>query len=166
MLIDINKAHERILFEQYLNRLTTGKSASQRSLFPQTVTFNPSDFALLEDIRPEIKVLGFDLEDFGKHSIIINGYPSDLSDQDSKHLLEGLIEQYKIFKSELTLPKEEHLARSLARRSAIKPGKILGGDEMNAIIDSLFACKTPNFSPDGQLTFIILDLNQIELLFN
>ncbi len=166
MLVDINKAHERILFENYLNRLSTGKYASQQSLFPQTITFNPSDFALLEDIRDEIKKLGFDIEDFGKNSIIINGYPPDVGDQDEKQVFEGLIEQYKIFKSELTLPKEEHLARSLAHRSAIKPGKFIGGEEMNAIIDNLFACKTPNFSPDGQVTFFILDLNKIETLFN
>ena len=166
MFIDINKAHERILYEKYLKQLETGTNASQQSLFPQTVQLNPTDYALWKDITDEVKALGFDIEDFGGNTVVINGYPMEMFDQDEKQLFEGLIEQYKIFKSELSLPKKERISRSFARRSAIKSGTSLEEHEMHAMIDSLFGSDNPNYSPDGQLIFFILDLNKIEQFFN
>ncbi len=166
MYIDINRSHERILYEKYLKQLDTKRNASQQSLFPQTVQLNPTDYALWQDIKDEVASLGFDIEDFGANTIVINGYPSDINDLDEKQLFEGLIEQYKIFSSELSLPKKERISRSFARRSAIKSGTFLDDKEMLALIDGLFGCDNPNFSPDGQLTFFILDLNKIEQFFN
>jgi len=166
MFIHINRAHERILFERYLDQLETGKNASQQSLFPQTVQLNPTDYSLWKDIKEEVKSLGFDIEDFGGNTIVINGYPMEMHGQDEKKLFEGLIEQYKIFQSELSLPKKERISRSFARRSAIKPGTFITDNEMLSMIDSLFGCKIPNYSPDGQLAFFILDLNKIEQFFN
>jgi len=162
MIMDISRAHERILYEKFMSQINSQVSSSQQSLFPQTLNLNPSDYALLQDIQGEIKSLGFDFDDFGSNSIVINGFPSELSGINEKILFEGLLEQYKINKSELSLDKNENLSRSLAKRSAIKTGEILNHEQMNSIIDNLFACKTPNFSPDGQLIFFILDLSKIE----
>jgi len=166
MLIHISRAHERILFERYLKQLDSGKSASQQSLFPQTVQLNPTDYALWLDIRDEVKALGFDIENFGNNMVIINGYPMDIHDHDEKQLFEGLIEQYKIFNSELSLPKKERISRSFAKRSAMKPGVAINEKEMHSLIDTLFGCDNPNFSPGGQLTFFILDLSKIEQHFH
>jgi DNA mismatch repair protein MutL len=113
-----------------------------------------------------VKALGFAFEDFGPNTIVINGYPSELTGINEKKLFEELLEQYKINKSELSLPKKENLIRALARRTAIRPGTNLTQEEMNALIDNLFACNTPNFAPDGQLIFFILDLNKIDSFFN
>ncbi len=165
ILINIIRAHERILYEKFQNRLQTHVSFTQQALFPQTVTLNPGDFALLQDIREEVKALGFAFEDFGSNSIVINGYPSELTGINEKKLFEELLEQYKINKSELSLPKNENLVRALAKRTAIRPGTKLNPEEMNALIDNLFACSTPNFAPDGRLIFFILDLNKIESFF-
>lgn len=165
ILIDIMRAHERILYEKFQNQLQTHVSLTQQALFPQTVTLNPGDFALLQDIKKEVKALGFDFEDFGSNSIVINGYPSELTGINEKKLFEELLEQYKINKSELSLPKNENLARALAKRTAIRPGVKLTSEEMNALIDNLFACSTPNFAPDGRLIIFILDLNKIESFF-
>ena len=165
ILIDIMRAHERILYEKFQNQLQTHVSLTQQALFHQTVTLNPGDFALLQDIKKEVKALGFDFEDFGSNSIVINGYPSELTGINEKKLFEELLEQYKINKSELSLPKNENLARALAKRTAIRPGVKLTSEEMNALIDNLFACSTPNFAPDGQLIIFILDLNKIESFF-
>ena len=126
---------------------------------------NPSDYALWQDIKEEVEALGFNIEDFGGNTVVINGYPTDLKDQGEKLLFEGLLEQYKIFSSELSLPKKERIARSFARRSAIKAGSGVQKEEMHALIDSLFGCETPKYSPDGQLTFFILDLNKIGQFF-
>lgn len=166
MLIDQEAAHERIQYEKVLRRLEGGQGQSQAFLFPQTLELNPSDFSLVMEIEAEIRALGFDIDQFGKSAIVIKGGPADLSGQNEKALLEGLLEQYKLNQSELSLPRQENLARAMARRSGIKEGQKLSAEEMNALIDQLFACRNPNYAPGGQKTFYILKLEAITALFN
>ncbi len=166
MMIDQQAAHERILYEKYLGHLENKAGASQQCLFPQTVELSLSDFALVRELKEEITALGFAFEVFGKYSIAINGIPTDVISGNEKTLFEGLIEQFKKNKNELTLSTRENLARSLAKRSSIKEGKRLSPEEMNALIGNLFACKNANYSPGGQLTTFLLDLNRISSYFN
>ena len=166
MLIDQEAAHERIQYEKVLRRLESGQGQSQAFLFPQTLELNPADFSLVMEIETEIRALGFDIDQFGKSAIVIKGGPADLSGQNEKALLEGLLEQYKRNQSELSLPRQENLARAMARRSGIKEGQKLSAEEMNALIDQLFACRNPNYAPGGQKTFYILKLEAITALFN
>ncbi|MFA0961474.1 DNA mismatch repair endonuclease MutL [Roseivirga sp. BDSF3-8] len=166
MLIDQQPAHERIMFEKYLETLSSQSGASQQSLFPQTVTLNPSDFSLVMELSDEIHALGFSFEPFGHNALIINGVPADVQGQNEKELFEGLIDQYKDFRSQLSLDKYENLARSMAKRAAVKPGQTLQPEEMRALIDQLFACSNPNYSPDGGQTFALLSMDKIGSFFN
>lgn len=166
MLVDQQAAHERVLFEKFFNNLEERKGASQQTLFPQTVSLNPSDFSLVMDMEEEIQALGFLVEPFGKTDVLVKGIPADLGSGSEKEIFEGLIEQFKKNKSELSIPRRENLARSLAKRTAMKPGKRLGEEEMSGLIDQLFACSNPNYAPNGQRTFFILELSQIENYFN
>ena len=166
MMIDQQAAHERILFEKYFSQLENKSGASQQSLFPQTVTLNPADFALVMELKEEITALGFAFEVFGQNAIVINGTPADITASNEKSLFEGLLEQFKTNKAELSLPVSENLARSIAKRSSIKYGQKLNTEEMSALIDKLFACKNVNYALDGQRTFCILDLNKIASYFN
>jgi DNA mismatch repair protein MutL len=166
MVIDQQFAHERILYEKFLNQLKNKSGESQQDLFPQTVALSPSDFALVLEMEQEISALGFRLEVFGKNTILINGIPTRLSTTGGKALFEGLIEQFKINQSELSIPLQENLARSLARRAGIKTGQKLVKEEMKALIDGLFACATSNYTPDGVPTFFIFELRKIESYFN
>lgn len=162
MLIDQNLAHERILFEKYLARLNGGKGFTQQLIFPQVVTLNPADFAMILEIEHEIRDLGFDFEVFGANAFIIRGIPSEVQDLPEKELFEHFLEQIKDSKAQINLPKKEMLARSLAKRSALKSGKNLSQLEMNALIDSLFACATPGFTPEGKAILTILSLDFLE----
>jgi DNA mismatch repair protein MutL len=166
MILDQQFAHERILYEKFLNQLKNKSAESQQSLFPQAVTLSAADFALVLEMEQEIAALGFRWEIFGKNTLVINGVPSNLIAGTGKELFEGLIEQFKINQSELSVPLKENLARSLAKRAAIKAGQKLVKEEMQAIIDSLFACSTSNYSPDGMPTFFIFELSKIESYFN
>jgi DNA mismatch repair protein MutL len=166
MILDQQVAHERILFEKFLHQLNTKSAESQQSLFPQTITLSASDFALVLEMEREIAALGFRFEVFGKNTLLVNGVPSNLISTREKELFEGLIEQFKINQSELAVPIQENLARSLARRAGIKIGQKLAREEMQALIDGLFACNTPNYSPDGRPTFFIFELNKIESYFS
>lgn len=166
MILDQQLAHERILYEKFLNQLKNKSAESQQSLFPQAVTLSAADFALVLEMEQEIAALGFRLEVFGKNTLVINGIPTNLPTGGGKELFEGLLEQFKINQSELSVPLKENLARSLAKRACIKAGQKLVKEEMQALIDSLFACSTSNYSPDGMPTFFIFELSKIESYFN
>lgn len=165
LFIDQQAAHERILFQKFLNKSKNSGMQSQQNLFPQTLNFNAADFAMILEMQQEIEALGFRIEIFGKNTILVNGVPADIATSQGKELFEGLIEQFKINQAELSVPLRENLARALAKRASIKSGQVLVLEEMKALIDSLFACSTPNYAPDGRPTFFIFELSKIETYF-
>jgi DNA mismatch repair protein MutL len=165
MMIDQQAAHERILFEKFTEQLKTKSAQSQQSLFPQTVTFSAADFALVLEMQRELEAIGFRFEIFGKNTLLINGIPTHLSGGREKDIFEGLIEQFKHNQAELAIPIQENLARSLAKKASIKTGQKLAKEEMQSLIDTLFACKAPNYSPDGNSTYFIFELSKIESYF-
>ncbi|SKB63191.1 DNA mismatch repair endonuclease MutL [Daejeonella lutea] len=164
MLIDQQSAHERILYERFAQQLESRQGASQQSLFPQTVTLNGSDFELVKDLLPDIQSLGFQIREFGKNTLIIEGIPADIGPNISElAMLEHLIEGFKNNQSALKLNKRDSLARALARNTSIKSGVALSSDEMNTLIDELFACEMPNISLSGRpiiSTFTLEELIQ------
>ena len=165
MIIDQQSAHERILYERYRKQINQAAGASQQCLFPPHIQLSQADFALVMDIREELMSLGFVIVEFGKDTVLIQGVPADIQVNNEKALFEGLLEQFKQFKSELSLDKRENLARSLARRSAIKRGSKLDMSEMEIIVGQLFACQNPNYGLSGNKTFVKIDLQQIHGFF-
>ena len=166
LIVDQQAAHERILYEKYLAVLNNRHGASQQFLFPQTVQLSPGDFALIAEMEEDIRSLGFMFSTFSQNTIVINGVPADVQSGSEKELFEGLIEQFKMNRSELKLDKKENLARAMARRSAIRQGTKLTLLEMNTLIDELFACKSPNYAPNGNLTIVTMEMSKIAKLFN
>jgi len=164
LLIDRQLAHERVLYDRFMDRITNHSGTSQQLLFPLAVQFNAADFELLMEMEEEINGLGFILSVIGKHTIAINGIPGDLLNGTEKSILEGLIEQYK-WNSNLQIGRQENIARSLAKRSAIKPGLALSEIETYVLIEQLFATSRPNFTPDGKSIFIILSMDKISAMF-
>lgn len=165
LIVDQQSAHERILYDRYLRQLQSAQGASQQCLFPPTVQLNAGDFALVMDMLPELYSLGFVVEEFGKDTVLIQGVPADVQVKNEKELFEGLLEQFKNFKNELSLDKRENLARSLSRRASIKKGQKLNPQEMETLVGQLFASQNPNYSPAGNKTFVKLDLNNIHSFF-
>lgn len=164
MIIDQQAAHERVLFEKYLGRLKGVPGNSQQSLFPQTIVLGASDFALVMEMHQEMHALGFRFEVFGKNTVLVSGVPVGTL-VGEKELFEGLIEQFKKNQSELQLPVRDNLALALARRSGVKAGQKLLQEEMDSIVEGLFASSKPNFSPDGRPTFFIFETSKIESYF-
>ena len=167
IIIDQQAAHERILYERFLVHLEDRKGASQQSLFPQTVTLSPNDYELAKSLLDDIKSLGFEVREFGKNTLVIEGIPVDLGSKNinETQLFEHLIEGFKNSQQELKLDKRDALARSMAKNSAIKAGTSLEQQEMNALIEELFACKTPNFGINGKLVIQTIGLSEIAQKF-
>ncbi|WP_306549889.1 DNA mismatch repair endonuclease MutL [Daejeonella sp.] len=162
MLIDQQAAHERILFERFLEHLESRQGASQQSLFPQTVTLNTVDFELVKELLTDIQSLGFQIREFGKNTMIIEGVPADIGKNISElEILEHLLEGFKNNQSALKLNKRDSLARALARNTSIKSGQILSSEEMNLLIDELFACEMPNTSLSGKPVISTFTLEEL-----
>ena len=166
MIINQQSAHERIIYEKYLQILENNSGSSQQLLFPETMELNPSDFSLVKELEKEIRGTGFAFEYFGENALVINGIPSLIQADSGKKIFLGVLEDYKKNFLEHKDSNIENLARSMASNSGIGRGKKLSPDEMKSIIDQLFACKNPNYSPNGQLIYYILGLEKIEDLFN
>jgi len=162
MLIDQQAAHERILFEHYREQLENRQGASQQSLFPQTVELGAADFALMEDILPDIQTLGFQLRPFGKTAYVVDGIPTDMGNHvDETKILEQILEDFKNNKDELRLDKREKLAHSLARNAAIRPGTVLDGQEMASLVDRLFATQSPAVSLYGKPIVVTISIEEL-----
>ncbi|MBI5916692.1 MAG: DNA mismatch repair endonuclease MutL [Bacteroidetes bacterium] len=165
LLIDQQAAHERILYERYLEILDNRQVLTQKELFPKTIHLPTADAAIFQDILPTINLLGFDIQEFGKDTFIIHGIPADLSaGQNEVKLIETLLDQYKN-NIELSLDMRENLARSMARSAATKRGTSLTVLEMQELIDQLFACAMPFKSPIGRNCFLTFDLEELEERF-
>lgn len=165
MVIDQQAAQERILYEKYIASLQKKTAASQALLFPQTLELSATDAVLIKELAAEFKDMGFQFEDFGGNTIILNGIPADVQATDEKGLLEELIEQYKNNSATLKLEKRENLARAMAKRLAARSQARMSDFEMNALVDKLFACQVPNYTPGGQKTLVIMELGQLHDLF-
>ena len=161
MVINQQAAHERILYERFLQQLQNHSGVSQQSLFPQSVTLNSSDFELLKELLPDIRALGFDIREFGKNTVVVDGIPADLNNVGEHELLEQLLEGYKNNQAILKLDKRDNLARSLARNAATKSGVKMSLEEMNLLIDQLFACQMPNLALNGKLVITTFTLNEL-----
>lgn len=165
MIIDQRKAHERILFEKFRNSVQENQGIAQQTLFPQTIEFNASDYTLLQVIIDDVRALGFDIREFGKKTFVINGTPADIQNGDPKELIENLLENYKENQLDIKLTARENLAKALAKASAVNYGKSLSSEEMSAIIDQLFACEIPNFTPDGKTIVSVLETQELDKRF-
>lgn len=165
LILDQQFAHERVLYERYLRQLKLAQGPSQQCLFPPVIELNHGDFGLVMNIKDELNSLGFVIEEFGRETIMIQGVPADIHVKNEKELFEGLIEQFKNFKDELSLDIRENLARSLARKSSLKRGQKLSKQEMETLVGQLFACQNPNYGISGSKTFVKMDLSSINSFF-
>ncbi len=166
MVIDQKRAHERILFEKFMEVLKSDSVASQQLLFPQTIELNPADAAILQNILPDLLSLGFDIRDFGKNTFIISGTPGVLDVSSPELIIEKLLEEYKNSPVDARSKAKEQIAISLSKASSLDYGTDLKQEEIDHLIDNLFACATPGYSPDGKKVLTIIPVTDIEKSFN
>ncbi|MEZ4934678.1 MAG: hypothetical protein R2788_21435 [Saprospiraceae bacterium] len=162
ILIDQQAAHERILYERYLAAMESNDAYTQKELFPKTIELPPAEAAIMQEILPELNLLGFDIQDFGNNSFIMHGVPADMvGKKNQTAIIETLLYQFQQ-NLELKLNTSENIARSMARSAATKRGQLLSPKEMQELIDQLFACAMPFKSPTGRHCFLTYDLEELE----
>ncbi len=151
LLIDQKKAYQRILYDQFNDHLNRKNGASQQLLFPRTIHINPANQLLFQEIKQEIKDLGFRMEMDSEHNFLVQGIPSGILEEECQLIIEGILEQIKNENTDFTSHRNEKIAQAMANKTASKyTQKKLSNEEMNALIGQLFASSNPNFSPNGE----------------
>ena len=165
MIIDQQRAHVRILYDQYMEQIAARKVASQGMLFPDMVHFSASELPVLESIMDDLSALGFDLSNLGGGSFAINGVPAGIEGLNPEQLVTNMVHTAIEKGCKVKEEVQSMLALSLAKAAAIVPGQVLTNDEMNGLIEGLFSVSTPNYTPDGKTVLAVIKEDEIEKLF-
>jgi DNA mismatch repair protein MutL len=166
MVVDQQRAHERVLYDKFLLAASQDRPAAQQELFPRQVELNAADHALLMEIFNDICKLGFTIRELEGHAVEISGMPAELSETDPVAWLDHFLEEFREKGGDIRNERDRILALALARSGAVKPGKVLMPREMRVLLDQLFACAEPGLSPDGRTVFRILPMEEIDKMFN
>lgn len=164
-LIDQHRAHLRILFDQYLRSIAQKQGASQQVLFPEVVTFTPSEAALLPALWDDLRFAGFDLSDLGGGSYAINGLPAGIEGIDMVQLLKEIVAHCEELGADAQALMGEMIAQELAKAAAIPAGKELTPEEMDHLVASLFSCQDSHLTPDGKTILSMLTDEELERRF-
>ncbi len=165
LLVHQQQAHERILYERYIEAANGKQMSTQRSLFPSVIELSAADSVLMQELLPELKVLGYLIEPFGTNTYVVQGTPADILQGNEKIIIELLLEQYKHFTSDIKFSTREKLIRCVAKQQAIKSGKALAQKEMTVLAEELFRCHVPNVTPNGSPTYLEFKGDYLERMF-
>jgi len=162
LVIDQQRAHERILYEHYVSSKERNvAAASQQVLFPVTIELTANDFVLLETLMPHFKILGFEIEHFGKNTIVVQGTPAELGEFNTQEMVEGILETYKLNTFDTKIDIFDNMCKSMAKNAGIKYGKPLNEQEIILMLENLFLCENPMYSPNGKV--VIMEMSKLEL---
>jgi DNA mismatch repair protein MutL len=164
MVVDQREAHTRILYENFMQNFNTHQSASQKQLFPPVLQLNAADAEILNALRDELHGLGFEIRQEDDYNFYIEGTPGVLSHLDGKDLIENIISSFHERPVDLMEEIKSQLALVLAQSSSISYGNALKQEEMSALFNQLFACKSPGYSPTGRKIISIITLEDMEKL--
>ena len=164
MVIDQHRADVRIRYERYMQQLDHHSATSQQLLFPESVCFSPAEAVVLEKMLPSLTAIGFDLSPLGGNTFAINGIPAGIEGINPVSLLQQMVteasgeEQLKALHATVAL--------SLAQSVAIPYGQVLNNDEMEQLVNELFACDNVNYTPSGKAILGIMPQTDIERLLD
>lgn len=165
MLIDQHRAHIRILFDQFLNQIQQKRGMSQRVLFPEIIELSPSEATMIPYLLEDMEAVGFDLSNLGNNAYAINGVPSEIANADPAQLIHSMINKSIDTGSDVKEEIQEAMALSMANAASINYGQKLSDEEMNRIVDQLFASLSHKYTPDGKLIISLLEDDAIEKMF-
>ena len=165
IIVDQHRAHQRILYEQFLSNITLDFASSQQLLFPLQLYFSKGELQLIEELKPSLTNTGFVFEETNNESILISGLPINVSESEASLVLEKLFSDLQDGIPESNYSQNDTIAKSMAKSLAIKTGTYLTQKEQENIVNALFACKDPNVSPFQKPTFITMRVEDLDKKF-
>ena len=166
VLVDQQYAHQRILYEEYLAKVTLDGLGNQHLLFPLKIGFNKNDIETLKLVKGDLKSAGFHISAVLDEAVILDAIPATIKEEEVAGILETLVDNIRNEVPESSFSQIDVITKSLAKSLAIKPGTRLTNKEQETILNQLFSCKEPNYSPFGKRTYIIMSLQELEDKFN
>ena len=164
MLIDQHRAHVRVLYEEYVGREKDRQPTAQKILFPEVIQFTAAEELILLEMMPQMAALGFELTELGARNYAVNAIPVGLEGVNPVTLVRDIVADANAGGS-AQREIADTLSLNLARHAAVPYGQVLPNDEMEHIINSLFACSNVNYTPDGKKILYILQQQEIEQIF-
>ncbi len=161
MIVDQRAAHLRVLYERARAHLRQQRGESQRLLFPHTIDLSPAEIDLLEELRDDLEALGFELERLSGRTVSVRGVPTDVPDGDEDEILDAILEQYTSGQNAMEDERREHLAKTMAQRSAVERGQPLSDAECRTLLNDLFECEMPYADPTGTPTIVKFSMEEL-----
>ncbi|MBP8793310.1 MAG: DNA mismatch repair endonuclease MutL [Lutibacter sp.] len=163
--INQQAAHQRILYEEYLENCTVGEAMSQQLLFPVELSFSKTDIALIIEIKEDLESIGFQFDRILADSIVVSGMPVTIIESQISIIIEQLLDDINNDIPDANFSQLDLMAKSLAKSLAIKTGTRLDVKEQEDIVNKLFLCRQPDISPFGKKTFITINIDEIDKMF-
>jgi len=165
VLIDQHSAHERVLYERFLGVVQDGGAPSQRLLFPETVHLSPADADAYEANADLFARLGYEIEDFGGHTVVVQAVPTPHPRFDALQCLRESLAALSGTRHTAVHARHEHLAATVACKAAVKAGDLLAPDEMRALFRALAATALPAHDVHGRTTIVRLSWDELDRRF-
>ena len=166
IVVDQNRAHERILYEDFLKKFTLNSPISQQLLFPLELKFTVKDLNIIKDFQSQLTQVGFDFEQFTKDTFSLSAVPLGINESFLPNIFDQLICDIQNEVPDFSFSQSDLLAKSIAKSLAKKNGNILSLKEQEFIVNSLFACKEPTLSPSNKKIFITIEFTDLDSKFN
>lgn len=165
VIIDQQRAHQRVLYEQFLTNMTVNQASSQQLLFPLNLYFSSSEISLISELEQSLVNTGFVFEEVNEDSVVISGLPVNVTESEVSILLEQLLSDLQDGIPESSFSQNDTIAKSMAKSLAVKTGTYLTEKEQENLVNGLFACKEPNVSPFHKPTFITMRVEDLDKKF-
>ena len=165
VIVDQQRAHQRVLYEQFLTNMTVHQASSQQLLFPLNLFFSKSEIKLISELQLSLVNTGFVFEATNDDHVIISGLPINVTESEVSILLEQLLSDLQDGIPESSFSQNDSIAKSMAKSLAVKTGTYLTEKEQENLVNGLFACKEPNVSPFQKPTFITMRVEDLDKKF-
>ena len=165
VIINQHRAHQRVLYEQFLTNMTVHQASSQQLLFPLQFHFSANEMKIITELQPALENTGFVFETLNEEYLQISGIPANTSESEVASVLEQLISDLQDGIPDSSFSQNDTIAKSMAKSLAVKTGIYLTEKEQENLVNNLFACKDPNVSPFQKPTFITMRVEDIDKRF-
>ena len=165
VIVDQQRAHQRVLYEQFLTNMTVHQASSQQLLFPLNLYFSSSEMELIDELKLSLVNTGFVFEETNDDHVVISGIPVNVTESEISMVLEQLLGDLQEGIPENSFSQNDTIAKSMAKSLAVKTGTSLTIKEQENLVNGLFACKDPNVSPFQKPTFITMRVEDIDKKF-
>jgi DNA mismatch repair protein MutL len=165
VIVDQQRAHQRVLYEQFLTNMTVQQASSQQLLFPLDLFFSVTEMELIQELKLALVTTGFVFEEISDDHVVISGIPVNVTESEVSLVLEQLLSDLQDGIPDSSFSQNDTIAKSMAKSLAVKTGTSLTIKEQENLVNGLFACKDPNVSPFQKPTFITMRVEDLDKKF-